>query len=169
MKAGADPSGCGEPLEIPAHPLLVLRQLAVWRTGHRDHRHVALLQVHADAVEAVGSQRAVRASRVGTGFKHEVIDDQLALSVKKLRQRLFPLWSLEHVFFPYRLPRQVPSLLVELVLQSRELLLLRQERLARRKPLLVRNHCMILDNAAAVVFHVPPYSEPLTPPLPLSS
>ncbi len=113
---------------------------------------VTSLQVHADAVESVGSQRAVRASRFRARFKHEVIDDKLTSPVKKLRECLFPVRSFKHILFPDRLPRQLAPLLVELVLQPRELLLLRQKRCARCEPLLVRDYLVIFDTAA-VVFH----------------
>src|SRR6266576_5646910 len=143
----------GDPLEIPAHPLLVVCQLGVRRTRDGDHRHVALLEVRADAVESVGPQRAVRAACCSARLKHEVIDNQLASSLKKFRQGLFSIRSLEDILFPDRLPRQRAPLLIEVVLQPRELFFLRQKRHARRKPLLVRYHSMILDYAAAVVFH----------------
>ena len=66
------------------------------------------------SIEIVGPKRTVRASCVPTRVKHEVVDDQLASSVKQFRQSLFPIRSLENILFVNGLPRQVPSLLAEL-------------------------------------------------------
>src|SRR5258708_13104751 len=106
----------------------------------------------------------MRASRFRARFKHEVRDDKLTSSVKKLGECLFPVRSFKHVLFPDRLPWQLAPLLVELVLQPRELLLLRQKRRPRREPLLVRYHRVILDNAVVVVFHALTSSRKWEPP-----
>jgi hypothetical protein len=50
--------------------------------GHGDHRHVALIEVHDDAVEVVGPARAVRAAGIPIGRKHEVVNDELASAVE---------------------------------------------------------------------------------------
>src|ERR1700730_389557 len=52
----------GHPGEIPAHPFLVGCQFLVGSARHADHGHVAMLQMHINAVEAVSPQGAMWAS-----------------------------------------------------------------------------------------------------------
>src|SRR5581483_4507773 len=99
-----------------------------------------MVQVHDDSIEIVGPVGAVRASCVPIWGKHEVIDNKLASSVKKLRQSLFSIRSLKNVLFCDRLPRQLAPLLAQLVAQPREFLLFGKEFSSCSEPLLVRNH-----------------------------
>src|SRR5436190_2433845 len=125
------------PLEAPAHPLLVRRDLRQRRARDRDHRHVAGLQVENDRIEIVGPERADRAAGVVLRIEHEVVDEELATTVEELRQRLLPARAVEDVLLLDRLPRQGLPLLRQLVACTRELLLLRKELLASFDPLVV--------------------------------
>jgi hypothetical protein len=88
------------------------------------------------AVEVVRPERAVRAPVVGFRIEHEVIDDELAVVVEQVRQRLLAGGSLEHELLRHLLPRQLPPLACELLPQPAELLLLHEQRLASVEPLL---------------------------------
>jgi hypothetical protein len=56
---------------------IAVGELRVCRPGHPQNV-TSRWAVHADAVEAVGPERAVRAALVPVGPEHEVVDDQLA-------------------------------------------------------------------------------------------
>src|SRR5207249_10398593 len=121
----------------PAHSLLVCRQLAVRCTRHNDHGHIVMVQVCNDSVEIVCPERAVLTSCIPAWIKHKVIYYQLASSVKKFRQSLFPIWSRENILFINSLPRQIASLLTELVTQACKLFFFDQKLFASFDPILL--------------------------------
>src|SRR6266536_5373237 len=88
-------------------------------------------------VEVVGPERADRAAGFVLGIEHEVIDDQLAAAVEELGQCLLAFGSVEDILLLDRLPGQRLPLSGQLVTRASELLLLREQLLARRKPVVV--------------------------------
>src|SRR5258707_13468531 len=108
------------PTGSQSHALLEGCQLTERGPRDGDHGHVALVQVRNDAVEIVSSQRAMRASHVVTRMKHEVIDNELAASVKELSQTLTPVRSIKNIVFADVLPRKLTTLLVKLVAKASE-------------------------------------------------
>jgi hypothetical protein len=80
-----------------------------------------------DSIEVVGPEGAGRAPLLPTRVEHEVIDDQLASSVKELRQRFLAVWSFKDILLVDALPGQIASLLAEPVAQARKFPLLNQE------------------------------------------
>lgn len=69
--------------------------------------------------------------------EHEVIDDQLAPAIEQRGQSLLSSRALEPVVLLDRLPGQRLPLSGQLVTRSRELLLLREQLLARGEPVVV--------------------------------
>jgi len=48
------------PFEIPAHPLSIRSQLAVWSPRNSDHGYVSLVQVHNYSIEIVSPKGAMQ-------------------------------------------------------------------------------------------------------------
>src|SRR5207248_2087989 len=169
-----------EPLEAPAHALVIGGELGVRRLRHRGHRDVPLVEVHDHAVEAVGPARAVRTAFAPTRAEHEVVDDELAASVEKFGERLAAVAAFELVFLIDRLPRQRAPRGRELVATARERLFLRQQLPARGEPFLAGHdrvtlcHATLLDmQVFACILSLPRtrtrYSRHSRPPLGTSS
>src|ERR1019366_8860168 len=74
----------GNPIEIPAHPLAEGEQLLKGRAGDADHRHVPGCEMRKNPAEAVRRRRAGRTARGVAGAKHEVVDDELRTSLRKI-------------------------------------------------------------------------------------
>ena len=87
----------GEPLKAPAESLLVGLESRQWRRRDRHHADVAGREVLGDAVEVVRPKRAAWTPFVPIGAEHEVVDGELALVAKKLRERLCAVWSFERI------------------------------------------------------------------------
>src|SRR5258708_32101211 len=102
--------------------------------------HVAMVQVDDYSVEVVRPERATRASLFRFRTKHEVIDDQLRSSRKKVGQGLLAVRSLENVLLVHSLPRQFAPLLTKLVTQSSKFLFLCQKMRPTPGPLLLRHN-----------------------------
>src|SRR5438094_871656 len=125
-----------EPLEAPAHALVISGEIGIRRPGNRDHGDVAVVEVDDRAVEAVGPARAARAAGVPARAEHEVIDDELAAPVEQLGERLPAVAPFELIGLFHRLPRQRAPRCRELVAAARERLFLRQQLPARGEPFL---------------------------------
>src|SRR5579872_1334790 len=97
-----------------------------------------MLQVTVDAVEIVGPKRAGWASRLVVRSKHEMIDDQLGLSRKKISQCRFAVGRVEDISLLHALPRQLTPLLTQFVPQACKFFFFREKRCSRRDPVLVR-------------------------------
>src|SRR5207247_11438148 len=145
------PAG-GDPFEAPAHAPLEGFELFERRAGDRHEAHVAVIEVDAETVEIVRPEGAVLAALVPVRGEHEVIDDELAPAVEKLRQRLPALRPVEDVLLVDLLPGQGAPLAAQLVAQPGELLLLREEFPARPYPDLVRYDPMLPDSLARASF-----------------
>ena len=128
------------PRKFPAHPILELRDLFERRSRNRQQRNIPRSQMRNAAVKIVRQQRTTRAPFFPLRSKHEVIDDQLALPAKKLRQRRLSTRSFEYIVLLDLLPRQFAALPAQFVAQSRELLLLFQQFFARLQPFRRRHH-----------------------------
>src|SRR5215470_4255939 len=92
-----------------------------------------------DIVEVVGPERTAFASRLPVGAEHEVIHDQLAPALEQVGQALFAVGPIKDIAFLDALPRQIASLLTELVTQSGKFLFFRQEFLAGFRPFMRRD------------------------------
>ena len=66
-----------------------------------------MIQVHADAGEAVGAQRTVRAPGLVVGMEHEVVDDELTAAGEEVGERLLAVGAIEDVLLVDAFPRQV--------------------------------------------------------------
>ena len=80
-----------------------------------------------------------------------MVDDELGAPVEELGQRLLALRPLEHVLLLDPLPGQLASLLAELVAQTCELLLLRQQRLARLDPIVMPDNFMLAQEPSSPI------------------
>ena len=65
-----------------------------------------MIQMRSETGEAVGAQRAVRATGFVVGVEHEVIHDELASFGEEVGQRLDATWSVEDVRLGDELPRR---------------------------------------------------------------
>src|SRR5438105_1391676 len=139
-----------EPLEAPAHAPVIGGELGVRRVRHRDHRDVALVEVHDGAIEAVGPARAVRAAFTPARAEHEVVDDELAAPVEKFGERLPAVAAFKAVLLFHDLPRQRAPRGGELVATARERLFLRQQLPARGEPFLAGHDRVALCHAASL-------------------
>src|SRR2546423_484399 len=96
--------------------------------------------------DGVGDRGADGAAGLVRRAEHEVVDEQLRATVEELGERLRPRLGFEAVVLLDRHPGKLPPLPRELVAATGELLLLREQFLARCLPLLpgsdlaVRHH-----------------------------
>jgi hypothetical protein len=65
--------------------------------------------VHVDSVEAVRAERAVWTADDVVRVEHEMIDDELALAVEELVERLLPRGPVEDVLIRDGFPRKLLS------------------------------------------------------------
>src|SRR5919202_2284120 len=130
-------AGRRNPFQAPAHPLLVRPELLERRTRDEQHRHVARGEVDDVRVEVVRDRGADGAAGLVRRAEHEVVDEQLGAPVEQLGERLGALLGLEAVLLLDRHPGKFPPLLRQLVVAAGELLLLREQLIARRLPLLL--------------------------------
>src|SRR5215217_5148079 len=86
--------------------------------------------------DGVGDRGADSATRLVGRAEHEVVDEQLRATVEELAERLRPRLGLEAVVLLDRHPGKLPPFPRELVAATGELLLLREQLLARSLPLL---------------------------------
>src|SRR5215217_2525824 len=112
----------------------------------RNDRHVVMLKVHGEAVEAVRDRRARRAATRVLGAEHEMIDKELRASSEEISEGSCALVGLETVLLVDSNPRQLLPPLREFVATPRQLLLGFEQLKAGRKPLftcsnLVVSHC----------------------------
>src|SRR5713226_209747 len=92
-------------------------------------------QVQIGAVDMIGEEGTSYASCFEPWREHEVIDDELAASVEKLRESLAAVRSVEGVLLVNLHPRHRAALGVQLIELMGEFLFFRQEFLARCDPL----------------------------------
>ena len=101
--------GRGDPLEAPTHPFLVRRELGERSTGDGDEGDIPSIEVDDVRVEVVGPEGAALAADIVFGSEHEVVDDELALVLEELGERLLALRAFEDVVLLDPLPRQLAS------------------------------------------------------------
>ena len=135
----------GHPLETPAHAFLVGGELLVRGARYRNHVDVAMLQVNVDAIEAVGAQGAMGATRLVVRAEHEMVDDELAAPLEEIGKRLIAVGTLEHVILCNFHPGKAAALFVQLILHLGKLLFLREEFLTRLDPLFRADDRMIAE------------------------
>src|SRR5260370_9726004 len=123
----------------------------------------------------VGQEGAARAPLLPARAEHEVVHDQLASAVEELSQRRLARRPLEAIGLVHLHPRQRAARGAQLVAQPRELLFLREMRLARLPPFLSRHdrvtwHHSSLSTSSRLVRVVesvsvaPPVSRRFLPP-----
>ena len=95
------------------------------------------MQMPEQAVaDLVHPGRATRAALVPTGVEHEVADDELAPALEQIEEADPALGAIELVVLVDLDHRKPATLGVERISLPRELLFLRQQRLARDQPFL---------------------------------
>src|SRR5580704_14646928 len=104
-----------------------------------------MIQMYADTVKIVGPKGTGRASCLPFWVKHEMINDQLASSIKEVGESLFSRWTIKGVFLLNLGPGQFPSLLAQLIPQPCEVFLFRQKTLASSDPLGLGDYFMIFS------------------------
>src|SRR3981081_3104749 len=100
--------------------------------------------MHDDPIIVVGPEGAAFASFLPIRTEHEMLDDELPVSGKELRQALLPVRPLENVLLVDADPGQIASLRAQLIAQPGEFLFLRQVLLARLDPFVPRDDLMAL-------------------------
>src|SRR5690349_16855355 len=97
-------------------------------------------QMARHPIEMIGKVRATGTSRHPSRAKHEVIEHQLALSIKKVGKRLLAAGSLEYIILLNLFPGQFTPLPAEFVAQPGKFFFFRKKLLARLNPFAVRYH-----------------------------
>src|SRR5580700_1391916 len=90
------------------------------------------------AVGVVHTEGAARATLLPIRAEHEVVDNELALAVEKIRERHFPARPVENVILLDFDPRELPPFDAERILLTRELFFFLQKFLASGSPLGLR-------------------------------
>src|SRR5262245_27077306 len=102
-------------------------------------------------VEAVGPERAVRATGLVVRTEHEVVDDQLAPTIEELSQRLRSCRRVEDVVLLDPLPRELTPSSAQLVAQPAELFLACEQFLTRLDPRVAVDDPMFSHSPSLVV------------------
>ena len=102
------------------------------RDGHQ--RDVALGEVHIHAVAVVSHEGAARTTLLPPRGEHEVLHQQLPAIFEQLGECAPALGRVENVVLIDAHPRQRAALAGYLVAQARQLLFVRQQRLALGNP-----------------------------------
>jgi hypothetical protein len=93
-----------------------------------------VLEVLPGAVDVVGLERAARAGGVPIGVIHQVMDDELAAPLEEVGERLPAFRRVEYIRLLDLHPGQRTPFRAQAVTRPHVLLLLDQERRARRQP-----------------------------------
>jgi len=97
-----------------------------------------------DVGDLVGNHRAAYARMLGpsfhAGFEERAVDDQLTAPLEQIEQARFAVGSVELVIFLNNHPRHPPTFGSQRVTRAGQLLLLREQLLARCLPLSIRYH-----------------------------
>src|SRR5437016_3772045 len=101
-------------------------------------------------IDGVDDRRAHGAARLVRRAEHEVVDEQLRATVEELGERLRPRRGLEAVVLLDRHPGELPPLPRQLVAATGELLLLREQLLARCLPLLTGSDLVVRHHIASL-------------------
>src|ERR1700692_4490684 len=91
-------------------------------------------QVHIHAVTVVSHERAARATLLPPRNEHEMLHQQLPATFEQFSERAPPLGRVENVVLIDAHPRESAALAGYLVAQARQLLFVRQQRLALGSP-----------------------------------
>ena len=111
---------------MPAHALAKGLEFGVGRVGHRHQRHIVVGQVLIGAIEVVREERAALAAIFPAGAEHEVVDQQLAVLAKQVRQAQRAIGALKLIGLVDFYPGQRPAFGAELVALAGEGLLVDQ-------------------------------------------
>ena len=149
-----------DPVDAPAHPLPVGEELLERRAGGEQQRGVPGLQVGDLGIERVRDRGADRAACLVGRPEHEVVDEQLGAAVEEIGERLRAVLGLEPVVLLDRDPRQLAPLPGQLVAAAGELLLLLQQLVALRLPLLLRADPVVGHDSHDVSFLPRAYTRP---------
>jgi hypothetical protein len=100
--------------------------------------------MHQRAVRVVHVERAARAALLPVRTEHEVVNNQLAFAVEKIRERHLPVRPVENVIFYDFDSGKLPAFGSESVALARELLLPGQQFFAGHKPFISRHYFRVL-------------------------
>ena len=95
-------------------------------------------EVHTDAIEVVGPERAARTTFGPLRPEHEVVDEQLAAPLEQLGQRTGSVFGVEPVVLVDAHPGEGSPLAAQFVAPARELLLRLEKVQPRTEPFLPR-------------------------------
>ncbi len=109
--------------------------------------------MHAGAVDMVAHERASIADVVRSRRQHEVVDDELAVAVEEVGERLRPVGPVEHVALLDLDPGQGLPFGPEPVEIARDLLLPRQMRSPSREPFLSGHDAVLHGGRVSDVGH----------------
>ena len=82
-----------------------------------------MVEMRERAINVIGQERAGRAALFPLRSEHEMVDDQLAVSVEKIGKRQLAVRSVEGIWFFNPLPGQLTPRTAELIPQLCKLLL----------------------------------------------
>ena len=148
-EVGVEAVRYGVPRHLPAHPRLQALDVRLRRARSVREGGVAGVQV-GEVGDLVGSQRAAAAGMLGpaehAGLEEGAVDDQLTAALEQVEQARLALRPVELVLLLHGHPRHPPALGGQRVTGAGQLLLLHEQLLARRLPLLRRHdrgcfHC----------------------------
>ena len=128
--------------------------MSVCGAREEHERGVAGVQV-GDVGDLVGHHGAADAGMLGppghAGFEEGAVDDQLTAAVEQVEQARLALGSVELVLLLHGQPRHPPTLGGQRVTGAGQLLLLHEQLLARRLPLLRRHDRRCLHDFSSFV------------------
>src|SRR5262245_41804632 len=126
------------PLEPPAHAFLESLDLRQRRPRDHDHCDVSCIQVHDRPIDMIHQKRATRTALLPGRSEHEVVDDQLATSVKQFSELHVALRRVECVLLLDLDPGQLTPLPADFVALVSQILLPSQEFDPSLEPLVLR-------------------------------
>src|SRR5277367_1779524 len=99
------------PPELPPHAPPERFNLLERRARNRDKRDIMMFKMRQSPVNMIRLERTPDTTLLPSRPEHKVLNNQLAASVKQIRQRLLAVWSIEDVLLLNTNPRQLAPLL----------------------------------------------------------
>lgn len=135
MKVGVEVIAAGRhPREFPAQAAFEGLDSGYGRPGHRGEGYIAGREMGKGAVKMIGHEGATRAAFLPFRPKHEMVNEQLAATGKKIVQRNCAARGVKDIVFADLLPGQIPPFGSEQILETDDFLFLGQQRLAGGEP-----------------------------------
>src|SRR5262249_3640661 len=111
----------GDPGKAPAHPFAHDLNLVDGRARNYNIGDIVVVKMLEQAVDVIDLERTPDALMRNTWPHHEMFDEELAATVEERRQRDFPVWRIEHIFFLDPDPGQRASRGAQIIAQLRQL------------------------------------------------